>query len=112
MDIETRSMETRRRAVPASDFFAAAHATDPPSPLTRMAFVRRPPGCPSLPPTRPTFHCRSRGWLSIAAHAAGLDFSTATKADWGICTFPTCFIRRLPSFWRSSSFRLRVMSPP
>ena len=46
------------------------------------------------------------------AHAAGLDFSTATKAAWGICTFPTCFMRFLPSFWRSSSFRFRVMSPP
>ena len=35
-----------------------------------------------------------------------------TNASWGISTRPTDFIRRLPSFWRSSSLRLRVMSPP
>ena len=30
----------------------------------------------------------------------------------GTSTRPICFIRFLPSFWRSSSLRLRVMSPP
>ena len=45
-------------------------------------------------------------------HAAELDFRTATKAAWGICTFPTCFMRFFPSFWRSRSFRFRVTSPP
>jgi hypothetical protein len=38
--------------------------------------------------------------------------SAATKASWGISTAPTDFMRRLPSFWRSSSLRLRVTSPP
>jgi len=38
--------------------------------------------------------------------------STETKADWGISTFPTIFIFRLPSFCFSRSLRLRLMSPP
>src|SRR5205823_12909839 len=36
-------------------------------------------------------------------------FSTARKASCGTSTIPTCFIRRLPAFCRSSSLRLRVM---
>ena len=39
-------------------------------------------------------------------------FSTARNASCGTSTDPTCFMRRFPAFWRSSSFRLRVMSPP
>jgi hypothetical protein len=39
-------------------------------------------------------------------------FSTARNASCGISTDPTCFIRFLPSFWRSKSFRFRVISPP
>ena len=38
--------------------------------------------------------------------------STARNASCGTSTRPTCFIRFLPSFCFSSSFRLRVMSPP
>ena len=38
--------------------------------------------------------------------------SAARKADCGISTLPNCRIRFLPSFCFSSSFRLRVMSPP
>src|SRR3954465_15649476 len=38
--------------------------------------------------------------------------STARKASWGISTFPTSFMRALPSFCFSSSLRFRVMSPP
>lgn len=38
--------------------------------------------------------------------------STAMKASWGTSTEPTIFIRFLPSFCFSSSFRLREMSPP
>ncbi len=37
---------------------------------------------------------------------------TARNASCGTSTAPTCFIRFLPAFWRSSSLRLRVMSPP
>ena len=36
----------------------------------------------------------------------------ATNASCGTSTRPICFIRFLPSFWRSSSLRFRVMSPP
>ena len=39
-------------------------------------------------------------------------FSTARNASCGISTRPTRFMRFLPSFCFSSSFRLRVMSPP
>ena len=34
------------------------------------------------------------------------------KASWGTWTRPMLFIRFFPYFWRSRSFRLRVMSPP
>jgi hypothetical protein len=39
-------------------------------------------------------------------------FNTARKASCGISTRPTRFIRFLPSFCFSSSFRFRLMSPP
>ena len=39
-------------------------------------------------------------------------FSTARNASCGTSTAPTRFIRFLPSFCFSISFRLRVMSPP
>src|SRR5204863_456439 len=39
-------------------------------------------------------------------------FKTARNASCGISTLPTRFMRFLPSFCFSSSFRLRVMSPP
>ena len=38
--------------------------------------------------------------------------STAKKADCGISTLPTCFMRFLPAFCLSSNFRLRETSPP
>ena len=38
--------------------------------------------------------------------------STARNASCGTSTMPTCFIRFLPAFCFSSSFRLREMSPP
>ena len=38
--------------------------------------------------------------------------STARNASCGTSTAPTCFIRFFPAFCFSSSFRLRVMSPP
>src|SRR5690242_14382307 len=37
---------------------------------------------------------------------------TARKASCGTSTAPTCFIRFFPAFCFSSSFRLRLMSPP
>ena len=37
---------------------------------------------------------------------------TARNASCGTSTAPTCFMRFLPFFWRSSSLRLREMSPP
>ena len=40
------------------------------------------------------------------------DSSTARNASCGISTWPTCFIRFLPSACFAHSFRLRVMSPP
>lgn len=45
-----------------------------------------------------------------AGHSPGS--KAARNASCGILTRPTCFIRFLPSFCFSSSFRLRVTSPP
>src|SRR5207248_8452551 len=52
--------------------------------------------------------------VARAAHrfAVSLRFSTARNASCGTSTAPTCFIRFLPAFCFSSSFRLREMSPP
>ena len=43
---------------------------------------------------------------------SGVVDRAATKASCGTSTRPMVFIRFLPSFCRSSSLRLRVMSPP
>ena len=43
--------------------------------------------------------------LDAASSRRGV--SAATNASWGTSTRPICFIRFLPSFWRSSSLRLR-----
>src|SRR6266498_984056 len=45
-------------------------------------------------------------------HLSPSRLRTARKASWGTSTEPTCFMRFLPFFWRSSSFRFRVTSPP
>ena len=45
-----------------------------------------------------------------AAHSSSR--SAEMNASWGTSTRPMVFIRFLPSFWRSKSLRLRVMSPP
>ena len=37
---------------------------------------------------------------------------TTMKASWGMSTVPMRFMRFLPAFWFSSSFRFRVTSPP
>ena len=54
--------------------------------------------------------------VEVARAAGHFPFSfrlrTARNASCGTSTAPTCFIRFLPFFWRSSSFRFRVMSPP
>jgi hypothetical protein len=47
---------------------------------------------------------------AVAAHRSIC--SAAMNASWGTSTCPTIFIRFLPSFWRSRSFRFRVTSPP
>ena len=48
----------------------------------------------------------------LCHRGAPQDRRTERKASWGISTRPICFIRFLPSFWRSRSLRFRVMSPP
>ena len=51
--------------------------------------------------------------VEVAGHFFSASrFRTARNASCGTSTIPTCFIRFFPAFWRSSSFRLRVMSPP
>ena len=51
--------------------------------------------------------------VARAAHLRSLSrLSTARNASCGTSTPPTCFIRFLPFFCFSSSFRLREMSPP
>jgi hypothetical protein len=46
------------------------------------------------------------------ALAQSSSLSALMNASWGTSTRPMFFIRFLPSFWRSSSLRFRVMSPP
>lgn len=62
---------------------------------------------PCRPARAPGFFCR---YFFLAA-LSSLE-STAMKASCGTSTEPTIFIRFLPSFCFSSSFRLREMSPP
>jgi len=50
-------------------------------------------------------------WKPVVGYFCS-DRSTARKAVWGISTLPTVFIRFFPSFCFSSSFRLRLISPP
>ncbi len=54
---------------------------------------------------------RGRTGYFFLAPDSSLD-RTAMKASCGTSTEPTIFIRFLPSFCFSSSFRLREMSPP
>ncbi len=54
---------------------------------------------------------RAGYFLPLASPSESED-STAMKASCGTSTLPTIFIRFLPSFCFSSSFRLREMSPP
>ena len=58
------------------------------------------------------FHLVVGGHNDRSQHDQSRSERTAKKASWGISTEPTCFIRRLPSFCFSNSFRFRVMSPP
>ena len=53
-----------------------------------------------------------RGHRGRRTHSQSDVSSTAMKADWGMETLATCFMRFLPRFCFSRSFRLRVMSPP
>ncbi len=62
---------------------------------------REIPAMPFLP------KCRSL-WADRQSSGWRIDMN----ASWGMETFPTVFIRFLPSFCFSSSFRLRVISPP
>ena len=50
--------------------------------------------------------------ITKSAHFSSSSFSTAMNASVGICTVPSERIFFLPSFCFSSSFFLRVMSPP
>ena len=51
--------------------------------------------------------------VEVARHFfSSFRLRTARNASCGTSTMPTCFIRFLPAFWRSSSLRFRVMSPP
>ncbi len=52
-----------------------------------------------------------RGYFLALVSPSSVD-SAAMKASCGTSTAPTIFIRFLPSFCFSSSFRLREMSPP
>jgi hypothetical protein len=61
----------------------------------------------------------SRNWsrspappLNTGQVQSSLSSRTDRNASCEISTFPTCFIRFLPSFCFSRSFRLREMSPP
>lgn len=66
----------------------------------------RPLGTGALSPPSPATR-----YFFFASPSESED-STAMKASCGTSTLPTIFIRFLPSFCFSSSFRLREMSPP
>ncbi len=80
-------------------------------------------GKPGAPARRLTYRgparVRTGGWVPGSGYflppplppLSSLD-STAMNASWGTSTDPTIFIRFLPSFCFSSSFRFREMSPP
>src|SRR5258708_24120261 len=51
-------------------------------------------------------------WAGIDGPGYSSSFSTARNASCGTSTFPIWRIRFLPSFCFSSSFRLRLISPP
>ena len=55
---------------------------------------------------------RGRPALANPANQSASTRRAATNASWGTSTDPTIFIRFFPSFWRSRSLRLRVISPP
>ncbi len=58
-------------------------------------------------------HPATEGHVDIRrGHSPSPILNASMKASCGTSTEPTIFIRFLPSFWRSSSLRLRVMSPP
>ena len=81
------------------------------APSRRSARARGVPhksGAPA-PPRAPR---RRGGPTVVAGQSASPARSTARKASCGISTDPTAFIRFLPSFCRSRSFRFRLMSPP
>src|SRR6266852_5181310 len=55
---------------------------------------------------------RSRTRERYSSSPVEVTFRTARKASCGMSTWPTRFMRFLPSFCFSRSLRLRVMSPP
>ena len=64
---------------------------------------------------RPNHASRQRRSRMLQHHSSSpvdVTFRTARKASCGMSTWPTRFMRFLPSFCFSRSLRLRVMSPP
>src|SRR5699024_10616521 len=88
----------RRRGWRSAPFFASARRGAPQKSAQRKRHERRP-----LPVAE----------TGSAYHSSSLSsFSTAVKASLGRLTEPSWRIFFLPSFCFSSSFFLRVMSPP
>jgi hypothetical protein len=67
--------------------------------------------CATLPTSLPVTKNREQ-WAYSSSTLPPATFSTARNASCGISTRPTRFMRFLPSFCFSKSFRLREMSPP
>ena len=105
-----------RRFVPPD-----VHAGDParrPGPPRPALPAPRTPGAPVAPPAgRAHRFPASRAPVGrivprLSHKRSPSSCNTAMNASCGISTDPTCFMRFFPSFWRSRSLRLRVMSPP
>ncbi len=95
-----------------------------PRPSRRHACRRAAPGArsnaahPAPPIDSTTSRCRAvhsrkaRRGTGMSRCVQSASLRAARKASWGISTLPNWRIRFFPLFWRSSSLRLRLTSPP
>ena len=104
-----RSRKTTRMTGKKLDPYSTHHGSLPPG--ARFGFSRKA-STSQMPPLTSSRMNRMSAKFTRQVPYFPSTRSTARKASCGISTAPTCFIRFLPAFCFSSSFFLRVMSPP